>query len=106
MEPCLEVDVGSRFVSGQRPADTGTNLRITKTGNVVSMFDNATSNLNSSSLNPLDNHSYTDTANVHNKVGNLPLTKDIFMEQFETCMVKEYKRRYYKKTNYKKREGL
>ena len=57
---------GSPFVSGQSPEDTGTNLRIRKTGDVVSMFDNATINLNRSSLNPLDNHSYADIANVHN----------------------------------------
>ena len=30
---------GSPFVSGQRPEDTGTNLRIRKTGDKVSMFD-------------------------------------------------------------------
>ena len=55
---------GSPFVSGQRPADTGTNLRIRKAGDVVSMFDNATINLKRSSLNPFDNHSYADIANV------------------------------------------
>ena len=75
---------GSPFVSSQRPEDTGTNLRIRKAGDVVSMFDNATINLNRSSLNPLDNHSYADIANVHNKAGNLPLTREEFMEQFET----------------------
>ena len=48
---------GSPFVSSQRPEDTGTNLRIRKVGDPVSMFDNATINLNRSSLNPLDNHS-------------------------------------------------
>ena len=74
---------GSPFVSGQRPEDTGTNLRIRKAGDVVSMFDNATINLNRSSLNPLDNHSYADIANVHNKAGNLPVTQEEFMEQFD-----------------------
>ena len=74
---------GSPFVSGQRPEDTGTNLRIRKSGDPVSMFDNATINLNRSSLNPLDNHSYADIANVHNKPGNLPITKEEFMEQFD-----------------------
>ena len=73
---------GSPFVSGQSPEDTGTNLRIRKTGDVVSMFDNATINLNRSSLNPLDNHSYADIANVHNKPGNEPITQEEFMEQF------------------------
>ena len=73
---------GSPFVSGQRPEDTGTNLRIRKSGDPVSMFDNATINLNRSSLNPLDNHSYADIANVHNKAGNLPITTEEFMEQF------------------------
>ena len=75
---------GSPFVSSQRPEDTGTNLRIRKAGDVVSMFDNATINLNRSSLNPLDNHSYADIANVKNKAGNEPITREEFMEQFET----------------------
>ena len=75
---------GSPFVSGQRPEDTGTNLRIRKAGDPVSMFDNATINLNRSSLNPLDNHSYADIANVSNKAGNIPITREEFMEQFET----------------------
>ena len=75
---------GSPFVSRQRPEDTGTNLRIRKAGDPVSMFDNATINLNRSSLNPLDNHSYADIANVKNKAGNEPITREEFMEQFET----------------------
>ena len=75
---------GSPFVSTQKPEDTGTNLRIRKAGDVVSMFDNATINLNRSSLNPLDNHSYADIANVSNKSGNIPITREEFMEQFET----------------------
>ena len=75
---------GSPFVSGQRPEDTGTNLRIRKAGDPVSAFDNATINLNRSSLNPLDNHSYADIANVKNKEGNIPITREEFMEQFET----------------------
>ena len=73
---------GSPFVSSQRPEDTGTNLRIRKAGDPVSMFDNATINLNRSSLNPLDNHSYADIANVSNKAGNEPITREEFMEQF------------------------
>ena len=75
---------GSPFVSGQRPDETGTDLRIRKAGDVVSMFDNGTINLNRSSLNPLDNHSYADIANVKNKAGNEPITREEFMEQFET----------------------
>ena len=74
---------GSPFVSSQRPEDTGTNLRIRKAVDVVSMFDNATINLNRSSLNPLDNHSYADIANVKNKEGNEPITREEFMEQFD-----------------------
>ena len=74
---------GSPFVSGQRPEDTGTNLRIRKAGDPVSAFDNATINLNRSSLNPLDNHSYADIANVSNKAGNLPITTEEFMQQFD-----------------------
>ena len=46
------------------------------------MFDNATINLNRSSLNPLDNHRYADIANVHNKAGNEPITRKEFLEQF------------------------
>ena len=74
---------GSPFVSSQRPEDTGNNLRIRKSGDIVSMFDNATISLNRSSLNPLDNHSYADIANVHNKAGNEPITREDFMEQFD-----------------------
>ena len=73
---------GSPFVSGQRPDETGTDLRIRKAGDVVSMFDNGAMNLNRSSLNPLDNHSYADIANVKNKAGNEPITREEFMEQF------------------------
>ena len=75
---------GSPFISTRRPEETGTNLRIRKAGDVVSMFDNATINLNRSSLNPLDNHSYADIANVRNKAGNEPITREEFMDQFET----------------------
>ena len=74
---------GAPFISSQRPEETGTNLRIRKAGDVVSMFDNATINLNRSSLNPLDNHSYADIANVRNKAGNEPITREDFMEQFD-----------------------
>ena len=73
---------GSPFVSLQRPDETGTNLRIRKSGDPVSMFDNATISLNRTSLNPLDNHSYADIANVHNKPGNLPITEEEFLQQF------------------------
>ena len=73
---------GSPFVSGQSPEDTGTNLRIRKTGDVVSMFDKGSLTLNRGTLNPLDNHSYADIANVHNKPGNEPITQEEFMEQF------------------------
>ena len=75
---------GAPFISTRRPEETGTNLRIRKAGDVVSMFDNATINLNRSSLNPLDNHSYADIANVRNKAGNEPITREEFMDQFET----------------------
>ena len=75
---------GSPFVSNQRPEDTGTNLRLRKAGDPVSAFDKGSLTLNSSSLNPLDNHSYADIGNVSNKPGNLPITRDEFMEQFET----------------------
>ena len=73
---------GSPFVSGQRPEDTGTNLRIRKAGDVVSMFDKGSITLDRGTLNPLQNHSYQDIGNVHNKAGNLPITSDEFMEQF------------------------
>ena len=74
---------GSPFVSSQRPEDTGTNLRIRKAGDVVSMFDKGSITLNKSTLNPLQNHSYQDIGNVHNKEGNLPITSDEFMQQFD-----------------------
>ena len=73
---------GSPFVSSQRPEDTGTNLRIRKAGDVVSMFDKGSITLNKSTLDPLQNHSYQDIGNVHNKAGNLPITTDEFMQQF------------------------
>ena len=73
---------GSPFVSGQRPEDTGTNLRLRKAGDPISIFDQGSITLNRSSLNPLDNHSYDDIANVSNKAGNLPITQEEFMEQF------------------------
>ena len=75
---------GSPFVSSQRPEDTKTNLRFRKAGDPISMFDRGSITLNSSSLNPLDNHSYADIGNVSNKPGNLPITREEFMEQFET----------------------
>ena len=73
---------GSPFVSGQSPEDTGTNLRIRKAGDVVSMFDKGSITLNKSTLNPLQNHSYQDIGNIHNKPGNLPITQAEFLEQF------------------------
>ena len=74
---------GSPFVSGQQPDETGTNLRIRKAGDPVSMFDKGSITLNKGTLNPLDNHSYADIANVHNKAGNLPITQEEFLQQFE-----------------------
>ena len=83
---------GSPFVSTQRPEDTGTNLRIRKAGDPVSMFDIGSITLNMGKLDaspearvlrdPLQNHSYENIGNVHNKQGNLPLTEEDFMEQF------------------------
>ena len=73
---------GSPFVSTQRPEDTGTNLRIRKAGDPVSMFDKGSITLNKGTLDPLQNHSYENIGNVHNKQGNLPLTEEDFMEQF------------------------
>ena len=72
----------SPFVSGQRPEDTETNLRIRKSGDPVSMFDSGSLTLNRGTLNPFQNHSYQDIGNVHNKAGNLPITHEEFMEQF------------------------
>ena len=74
---------GSPFISGQKPEDTGTNLRIRKAGDPVSAFDKGSLTLNSSSLNPLDNHSFADIANVRNKAGNEPITQEEFLEQFD-----------------------
>ena len=47
------------------------------------MFDRASITLNSSSLNPFDNHSYADIGNVRNKAGNEPITREEFLEQFD-----------------------
>ena len=74
---------GSPFVSSQRPEDTGTNLRIRKSGDPVSMFDSGSLKLNRGTLDPLQNHSYQDIGNVHNKAGNLPITTEEFMQQFD-----------------------
>ena len=60
---------GSPFVLGQRPEDTGTNLRIRKSGDPVSMFDKGSLTLNKGTLDPLQNHSCKDIGNVHNKAG-------------------------------------
>ena len=83
---------GFPFVSGQRQEDastearelrdTGTNLRVRKTGDVVSMFDKGSITLNKGTLDPLQNHSYQDIGNVHNKAGNLLITTEEFLEQF------------------------
>ena len=73
---------GSPFVSSQRPEDTGTNLRIRKSGDPVSAFDKGSLTLNRGALNPFQNHSYQDIGNVHNKAGNLPITTEEFLEQF------------------------
>ena len=74
---------GSPFVSGQRPDETGTNLRIRKAGDVVSMFDRGSITINKGTLDPLQNHSYQDIGNVHNKAGNEPITQEEFLEQFD-----------------------
>ena len=74
---------GSPFVSGQRPEDTGTNLRIRKAGDPVSAFDKGSLTLNRGTLNPLQNHSFQDIGNVHNKAGNEPITQEEFLEQFD-----------------------
>ena len=73
---------GSPFVSSQRPTDTKTNLRIRGSNDVVSMFDGGSITIPKGSLNPLYNHSYEDIANVKNKAGNEPITREEFMEQF------------------------
>ena len=75
---------GSPFVSNQKPEDTGTNLRLRKAGDPVSMFDRGSITINKGTLDPLQNHSYQDIGNVHNKAGNLPITREEFMEQFDT----------------------
>ena len=74
---------GSPFVSNQRPEDTGTNLRIRKAGDPVSAFDRGSITLNRGTLDPLQNHSYQDIGNIHNKPGNLPITEEEFLQQFD-----------------------
>ena len=78
---------GSPFVSSQRQEDTGTNLRIRKSGDPVSMFDSGSITLNRGNLNPFQNHSYHDIGNVHNKAGNLPITEEEFMQQFDYILI-------------------
>ena len=51
---------------------------------VVSMFDGGSITIPKGSLNPLYNHSNEDIANVKNKAGNEPISREEFMEQFET----------------------
>ena len=75
---------GAPFISRQKPDDTGQNLRIRGSNDVVSMFDRGAITIPKGSLNPLDNHSYADIANVRNKSGNHLITQEEFMEQFET----------------------
>ena len=67
---------GAPFISRQRPEDTGQNLRIRGSNDVVSMFDRGAIIIPKGSLNPLDNHSYADIANVRNKAGNEPITRE------------------------------
>ena len=74
---------GSPFVSSQRPEDTGTNLRIRGSKDVVSMFDGGSITVPKGSLKPLYNHSYEDIAKVKNKAGNEPITREEFLEQFD-----------------------
>ena len=73
---------GSPLEPSQRPEDTGTALRIRKTGDVVSMFDGGSLTINTPTLDPLQNHSFDDIGNVHSKPGNLPVTAEEFMQQF------------------------
>ena len=72
---------GAPLISSQRPEETGTNLRIRGSNDVVSMFDGGSISIPKGSLNPLYNHSYEDIANVKNKTGNEPITREEFMEQ-------------------------
>ena len=74
---------GSPFISSQRTEDMGTNLRIRGSNDVVSMFDGGSITIPKGSLNPLFNHSYEDIANVKNKAGNEPITREECMEQFD-----------------------
>ena len=75
---------GAPFVSRQKPEETGQNLRIRGSNDVVSMFDRGAITIPKGSVNPFFNHSYEDIANVRNKAGNEPITQEEFMEQFET----------------------
>ena len=74
---------GSPFVSNQRPEDVNdNNLRFRGSNDIVSAFDSGAITIPKGSLNPLYNHEYADIANVKNKAGNLPITREEFMEQF------------------------
>ena len=45
------------------------------------MFDKGSLTLNRGTLDPLQNNSYQDIGNVHNKPGNLPITTEALMQQ-------------------------
>ena len=47
------------------------------------MFDRGSITINKGTLDPLQNHSYQDIGNVHNKAGNEPITQEEFLEQFD-----------------------
>ena len=73
---------GSPFVSGQRPEDVNVNnLRFRGSNDIVSAFDRGAITVPKGSINPLYNHEYADIANVHNKAGNEPITREEFAKQ-------------------------
>ena len=73
---------GAAFISRQRPDEAGQNLRIRGSNDAVSMFDRGAITIPKGSLNPLDNHSYADIANVKSKEGDEPITREEFFQQF------------------------
>ena len=66
--------------------DRGTNLRIRKAGDPVSMFDKGRKTSNEPTLDHLQNHSYEDVSNAKNKAGNLPVTEEEILQQFDSMI--------------------
>ena len=50
------------------------------------MFDKGSITSNESTLDHLQNHSYKAIGNAKNKVGNLPITEEEILQQFDSMI--------------------